>query len=95
MSQSAKYNAVITVIGRDRVGIISSVSAVLAKMNVNISDISQTILQDMFTMITLVDTSQINTSFETLSDELKALGESMNLEIRIQHADIFNAMQRI
>jgi ACT domain-containing protein len=95
MSQSAKYNAVLTVIGQDRVGIIAGVSAVLAKRNVNISDISQTILKDMFTMITLVDTAHMNTSFEALSRELQELGASMNLEIRIQHADIFNAMQRI
>lgn len=95
MSQSAKYNAVITVLGRDRVGIIAQVSAVLAKMNINICDISQTIMKEVFTMIMLVDTGEMNGSFETLRKELETLGDELNLEIRIQHVDIFNAMQRI
>ncbi|HHT24992.1 MAG TPA: ACT domain-containing protein [Clostridiaceae bacterium] len=95
MSQSVKYNAVVTVLGKDRVGIIAGVTAVLAKLNINISDISQTILKDMFTMIMLVDTIKSTYTFENIREELKVLGQEMNLEIRIQHKDIFNAMQRI
>ncbi|NLM18678.1 MAG: ACT domain-containing protein [Clostridiaceae bacterium] len=95
MSQSVNYNAVVTVLGKDRVGIIAGVTAVLAKLNINISDISQTILKDMFTMIMLVDTINSTYAFEKIREELKVLGEEMNLEIRIQHKDIFNAMQRI
>lgn len=95
MSQAVKYNAVVTVLGKDRVGIIAGVTTVLAKLNINISDISQTILKDMFTMIMLVDTINSTYTFEKIREELKVLGEEMNLEIRIQHKDIFNAMQRI
>ncbi|MGB4610137.1 MAG: ACT domain-containing protein [Saccharofermentanales bacterium] len=95
MSQSVKYNAVVTVLGKDRVGIIAGVTGVLAKLNINISDISQTILKDMFTMIMLVDTTNSTYAFEKIREELKVVGEEMNLEIRIQHKDIFNAMQRI
>lgn len=95
MNQSVQYNAVVTVLGKDRIGIIASVTAVLAKLDINISDISQTILKDMFTMIMLVDTSQSIYGIEQLSGELNALGEEMSLDIRIQHKDIFNAMQRI
>lgn len=95
MSQSVEYNAVITVIGKDRVGIIASVTAILAKMNINISDISQTILKDMFTMIMLVDTSKTKDNLSIVSEELNVLAKELNLEISIQHADVFNAMQRI
>ncbi|HHU54117.1 MAG TPA: ACT domain-containing protein [Clostridiaceae bacterium] len=95
MSQSVKYNAVVTVLGKDRVGIIAGVTGVLANLNINISDISQTILKDMFTMIMLVDTMNSTYDFDKIREELKLLGEKMNLEIRIQHKEIFNAMQRI
>lgn len=95
MNERAKYSAVISVIGRDQVGIIAKVTAILAEVNVNVSDISQTILQDVFAMIMLVDLSGLTVDFETLSQRLRTLGTSMHLEIQIQHKDIFNAMQRI
>jgi len=87
--------AVITVIGQDRVGIIAGVSAILAERNVNILDISQTIMQDVFTMITLVDISKLNTSFHELQQRLEEKGTELGLSIRIQHEDIFNSMHRI
>jgi len=87
--------AIITVIGCDKVGIIANVSAVLAKNNINILDISQTIMQDIFTMIMLVDISGLKTSFAELSDKLEEKGKEMGLSIRIQHEDIFNSMHRI
>ena len=90
-----RQTAVITVVGRDRVGIIAAVSAQLAEVNVNIKDISQTILQDVFTMIMLVDISQMSISLIDLADRLEQVGTQIGLSIKIQHADIFDAMHRI
>ena len=87
--------AVITVIGKDRVGIIYSVSDILAKANINILDISQTIMQDIFTMIMLVDISKCEDHFAEISKSLEDLGNELGLSIRIQHEDIFNSMHRI
>ncbi|HHX38283.1 MAG TPA: ACT domain-containing protein [Clostridiaceae bacterium] len=95
MSQTASYNAVITVVGHDRVGIIAEITRILADANINILDISQTILQDVFTMIMLVDTENMALTNDALRQQLAKLGASLNLNIQLQHKDIFNAMQRI
>jgi len=87
--------AVITVIGMDRVGIIAGVSAVLAEYNVNILDITQTTMQDLFTMIMLVDISKTDARFDKLIDVLDAKGKELGMKIRIQHEDIFKSMHRI
>ena len=87
--------AIVTVIGRDQVGIIAAVCALLSEKNVNVMDISQTIMQEYFTMMMLVDTSAANVPFAQLKEELAAAGEARNLDIRIQREDIFNAMHRI
>lgn len=87
--------AIVTVVGKDRVGIIASVCALLASSGINILDISQTVLQDYFTMVMLVDLSGSSKSFSELSDYLKEEGEKANLVIRIQREDIFEAMHRI
>lgn len=87
--------AIVTVIGRDQVGIIASVCSLLAENGVNILDISQTILQEYFTMIMLVDTAACKVSFDELSKVLKTCGEDKKLSIRIQREDIFEAMHRI
>lgn len=87
--------AFVTVIGKDRVGIIASICTLLAEKKVNILDISQTILQENFTMIMLVDAAGCAVSFDALSDELSKLGQGMDLNIRIQREEIFNAMHRI
>ena len=87
--------AIVTVIGKDRVGIIANVCTLLAKNGVNILDISQTVLQDYFTMIMLVDTSGCPLPFIELSSALKTRGEEQALSIRIQREDIFEAMHRI
>lgn len=86
---------VITVIGKDRVGIIAGVSNILAESDVNILDITQTILQDVFTMIMLVDISHCNVPFHDISEKLESKGVEMGLKIQIQHEDIFNSMHRI
>ena len=87
--------AIVTVIGRDQVGIIAAVCALLSEKNVNVLDISQTVLQEYFTMIMLVDASQSDLPFAQLAEVLEAEGKERNLDIRIQREDIFDAMHRI
>lgn len=88
-------NAIVTVLGQDRVGIIAAVCNRLANYNVNILDISQTILQGAFTMVMAVDVSQSTASFGELGKGLNDLGAEMGLSIRIQREEIFNAMHTI
>lgn len=87
--------AVVTVLGKDRVGIIASISRILSQANVNILDITQTTMQDLFTMTMLTDMTAANTAFNVLSDRLEAAGKGMGLYVKIQHEDIFNTMHRI
>ncbi len=87
--------AVITVIGKDTTGIIAAVSNVLSERKINILDINQSVLSDMFVMVMLVDISTSNTPFSALSEELVALGDKMGLKILAMHEDIFNTMHRI
>ena len=88
-------NAIVTVIGKDKVGIIAAVCIKLAEMNVNVLDISQTILDGKFTMVMAVDAANANVGFEELAAQLRELGEGMGLAIRIQREEIFDAMHRI
>lgn len=87
--------AVITVIGKDTTGIIAAVSGLLAEYGVNIMDISQTIMQDLFTMIMLVDFGGAQIGFHELAEKLAELEKTKALSIRIQHEDIFNSMHKI
>ena len=87
--------AIVTVIGKDQVGIIAAVCALLSEKNVNVLDISQTVLQEYFTMIMLVDAGEAKISFADLAKELEEAGTQRGLSIRIQREDIFNAMHRI
>ncbi|NLT39549.1 MAG: ACT domain-containing protein [Clostridiales bacterium] len=87
--------AILTVIGKDRIGIIAKVCTLLAADDVNILDISQTVMQEYFTMIMLVDTSASATPFDELARKLDETGQREGLSIRIQREDIFNAMHRI
>ena len=86
--------AIVTVIGKDKSGIIAKVSAALAEREVNIEDISQTIVQGNFTMIMLCDLGDKITVAE-LSDDLSETGKEAGVAIRVQHEDIFNAMHKI
>ena len=88
-------NAIVTVIGQDRVGIIAAVCGKLAELNVNILDITQTILKGNFTMVISVDAGKANEEFDQLATALEKLGEQMSLSIRIQREEIFDAMHRI
>ena len=88
-------NAIVTVIGKDRVGIIADVCALLAKNQVNVLDISQTVMQEYFTMIMMVDVSRSELIFSELVKLLEEEGKGLNLSIRAMREDIFNAMHRI
>ena len=90
-----KEFVIVTVIGLDRTGIVAQISNILAENNVNIEDISQTILDKFFAMIMLVNISQNKKSFEELQELLENKGKEMNLEVKVQHENIFKAMHRI
>lgn len=87
--------AIVTVLGHDKVGIISAVSDELARLNVNIEDISQTLMQNYFVMIMMTDISKSGLSIGEIGEKLKAAGEKIGVDVRIQHEDIFNCMHRI
>ena len=87
--------AIVTVVGQDRVGIIADVCALLAKNQINVLDISQTVLQDYFTMIMMVDTSMTNKTLDEINETLRQKEQEMGLSIRLQREDIFQAMHRI
>ncbi len=87
--------AVVTVLGFDRKGIIAQVSRVLYEADVNILDISQTIVSGLFNMVMLVDITEPSCPFEELSMQLTSLGERLGLQIRIQRNEIFDAMHSI
>lgn len=87
--------AVCTVVGRDKPGIIAAVSSAFAERSVNILDISQTIMQGFFTMITLVDLAGMSISLEQLRSDLDELGRSIEVEISLQHEDVYTAMHRV
>lgn len=90
-----KGHVVITVMGQDRVGIVANVSKVLADCQANIIDISQTILQDIFAMILLVDISEANKDLIELQELLAQAGKDLGVNIVVQHEDIFRYMHRI
>jgi len=87
--------AIISVIGVDQIGIIAEVSTLLAEEKVNILDISQTILDDYFTMTMLVNLDTLEIPLEELKNELKTRGEKLGVSIKLQHEDIFRSMHRI
>jgi len=88
-------NAIVTVVGRDKVGIIAAVCTLLAEKNVNILDISQTILQGAFTMVMALDMEKSSVSLTDLANSLDELGDKMDIFIRIQREEIFDAMHKI
>lgn len=87
--------AVVTVVGKDKTGIIATVSGLLYKNDVNILDITQTIMQDIFTMITLIDTTNSKLDFAELKSELEKVGDNLGVAITLQQEDLFNSMHRI
>ena len=87
--------AIVSVFSKDRIGIIADVCAVLAKMRVNVLDLSQTIMDGLFTMVMLVDTGTSDLPFGEIQESLAKNGEELGLNIRIQSKDIFDAMHQI
>ena len=87
--------AVVSVLGNDQRGIIAKVSKILYEHDVNILDISQTIVSGLFSMISVVDMSSEHTDFDAVSQDLHALGEELHLQIRIQRSEIFDAMHHV
>jgi len=87
--------AIVSVVGKDRMGIIAKVSGFLYSIDINVMDISQSILQEYFHMIMLVDLSKCTRKFSEISDGLNTLGDEIGMSIKIQHEDIFNAMHKI
>lgn len=87
--------AVITVIGKDTVGILAKVSAVCSDYNANVIDVTQTVMQDLFAMIMLVEIGRMNQPFSEFSDRMKSLGTAQNLSIHVMHEDLFNSMHKI
>lgn len=87
--------AIVTVIGKDKAGIIAKVSGALAENNVNIEDISQSIVQGYFTMIMLCNIKDSPLSLKEIITLLNSVGEQMGVSIHVQHEDIFNAMHKI
>ena len=87
--------AVITVIGKDMVGILAKISTVCAEKGINVIEVTQSILQDMFAMIMIVDIRAATVPISELSDEFGTLGEKLGLKIHVMHEDVFNSMHRI
>lgn len=87
--------AVVTVMGEDKTGIIAKVSTCLSENNVNILDINQTIMQNIFTMVMLVDTKNSSSDYAEILKELEKIGKEIGVEIRMQREDIFHSMHRI
>ncbi|MBE6752975.1 MAG: ACT domain-containing protein [Ruminococcaceae bacterium] len=87
--------AVITVIGKDMVGILAAVSGICAEVGVNVTEVSQSIMQDLFAMIMLVDLSGSTIPFLELGSRLDKYGEESGLSVRVMHEDLFNSMHRI
>ncbi len=87
--------AVITVIGKDIVGILAKVSTECALVNINIIEVTQSVLQDLFAMIMLVDISKSKIEFSEFVDKMNTLSQKENLNIQVMHEDIFNCMHKI
>ncbi len=87
--------AVITVVGKDTVGILAKVSGKCAEYSVNIAEVSQTILQGMFCMIMIGETDKMGSNFGDFADDMAKFGEQMNMKINVMHEEIFNSMHKI
>lgn len=87
--------AVVTVIGKDTIGILAKISGICAEHSINVTEVTQTVLQDLFAMMMMVDISTCNIDFTILAEKLKNAGSEMGLSIHVMHEDIFNSMHRI
>lgn len=87
--------AVITVIGKDTVGILAKVSSICSNYNANVTEVTQTVVQDLFAMIMLVDISNMSSPFLSLNDEMSSIAKKLSLSINVMHEDIFSSMHTI
>lgn len=87
--------AVVTVVGKDMVGILAKVATICSESNANVIEVTQSVLQDMFAMIMLVDINGLNCDFTSMSKKLVAVGDGMGLQVHVMHEDIFNSMHRV
>lgn len=90
-----RMKAVVSVIGKDRTGIIAAVATKLAELKINIEDISQTIMQDNFVMIMLVDATNSKVPFDGIAAQLESATANLGVTVHVQHEDLFNSMQRL
>jgi len=88
-------NAVIVVVGADKPGIVAGITSILAQNNINIIDISQTVLRGVFAMIMIVDISQSKLSLPKLREELQKRGKDLNVEVSVYHEEVFKYMERV
>ncbi len=88
-------NAVISVVGKDTVGILASVASKCTEFNANVNDVSQTVIDQYFAMFMFINIDNLNIEFNDFVDELVKLGKNKNLEIHVMHEDIFNLMHKI
>jgi ACT domain-containing protein len=88
-------NAIITVVGSDKIGIIAKVSAFLAERDINIEDISQTVLSGNFVMMMMINLSSCSKALEEIKKELSSLSDTLNVSISLMHEKVFSAMHRI
>lgn len=95
MERTSNNRVIITVLGRDKVGIIFGVTKVLAEKGVNILDIKQTIMQEFFTMIMVGDMAESKVDIATLNEELEKTGNELGVKISLQHEDVFKFMHRV
>ena len=95
MTKKDTERAVVTVLGGDKVGIVAKVTEVLAANNANIVDISQTLLEDLFSMIMLIEIDDLKQDFEKLKNDLEKTGDELEVKIMLQHEEIFRYMHRI
>ena len=95
VKESTMNKAIVSILGADRIGIIAAVSGYLAENDINILDISQTIMDRMFTMVTMVDLSGSPKPFDVIYDDLRKLGETLGVVIQIQKTEIFDSMHKV
>ena len=88
-------NAIITVIGHDRTGILAKISTACAENNANIIDVQQTVMQNYFTIIMLADISNLNTGYNDFSKSVQEAGKALEMTVHVMHEDIFNSMHRV
>ena len=95
MAELSPTRVVITVLGKNRPGILAAITRVLGETNVDIRDITQSVIEDIFTMTMLADTSACSLDFTELSQELAAAGEKIGVSVQVQREDVFNFMHRL